>query len=119
MKGARKKGRWGENMAADFLKTKGYEILETGYTERIGEIDIIAANESYLVFIEVKTRKDAQFSEARESVTKSKQRKIIDTALMWLATHEDNRQPRFDVIELYTRPDKTYIRHIENAFDAE
>ena len=61
-------GRWGEEQAARYLKRKGYRVLCRNYTCRFGEIDIIASYRNYLVFVEVKTRKDASFAQAREFV---------------------------------------------------
>ena len=115
-------GRWGEILASEYLKKKRYEIIGMGYRTRFGEIDIIAQNRRYIVFAEVKLRKSASFAEAREFVDAGKQRRLAATAEMWLSQNETERQPRFDVIEIYA-PDgeKTVspeIRHTENAFEA-
>ncbi|NCC67433.1 MAG: YraN family protein [Clostridia bacterium] len=113
-------GRWGEEAAANYLKKKKYRIVGLNYSCRLGEIDIIAENRDYVVFAEVKLRKSGDFAEAREFVTRSKQQKIIKTASIWLANNETEKQPRFDVIEVYA-PEGTLsrglkINHIENAF---
>lgn len=117
---ARQRGKWGEEKALMFLNSKGYITVATSYRSRFGEIDLIVKNRDYIVFVEVKLRKNAVFAQAREYVGKTKQRKIIATANLWLASHESKRQPRFDVIEIYaaqgentTEPE---IIHIENAF---
>ena len=90
------------------------------YSCRFGEIDIIAKNKKYIVFAEVKLRRDADFAQAREFVTKSKQEKIIKTAALWLSENQTELQPRFDVIEVYapmgTESKKPQINHLENAF---
>ena len=113
-------GRWGEQLAADYLKRKHYKIIGLNYSCRYGEIDVIATNRKYLVFTEVKLRKSADFAEAKEFVTRAKQERLIKTASMWLSTHETTLQPRFDVIEIYapegTKTNKPIINHIENAF---
>lgn len=113
-------GRWGEAAAAEYLKKKGYKITGQGYRTRMGEIDLIAEDRKSLVFVEVKTRRNADFAEAREAVTASKQRKLIAAAEMYLATHETDKNARFDVIEVYapegTETEKPRINHIENAF---
>ncbi|MEF9971647.1 MAG: YraN family protein [Oscillospiraceae bacterium] len=113
-------GRWGEEAAANYLKKKHYKIIGLNYYCRMGEIDIIAANKKYIVFVEVKLRKSAGFAQAMEFVTRSKQEKIIKTASMWLSQNETALQPRFDVIEIYAPEgvsSKTLkINHIENAF---
>lgn len=95
-------GRWGEARAADWLRRRGYAILAAGYRCRFGEIDLIAADDKYLCFIEVKLRKDASFAPGRAAVDRWKQQKLRTTAEFYLAEHpEGARQPRFDVVEVY------------------
>ncbi|MCL2627558.1 MAG: YraN family protein [Oscillospiraceae bacterium] len=108
------RGNWGEKVALEYLSDKGYTTVSKGFRSRFGEIDIIVKNREFLVFVEVKTRKNADFAHAREFVTKSKQKKIIATANYYLAKRPAKLQPRFDVMEIYTQPYK--INHIENAF---
>lgn len=114
-------GRYGEALAAEYLRKEGYTLLGMNYRTRLGEIDIIAADRKFVVFAEVKLRKDASFAEAREFVTHSKQLRIAAAAEQWLQTNEETRQPRFDVIEVYapdgTETDKPRIRHWKNAFE--
>lgn len=116
----RNTGRWGEEQAARWLKRKGYQILKRNYSCRFGEIDLIAADRKYVVFVEVKTRKNADFAEAREFVDAGKQRRVRSAAQLWLAEHETELQPRFDVIEIYGDKGTPYrrldVRHIEDAF---
>ena len=116
------RGKWGEKVALDYLCKKKYSIIATSFRSRFGEIDIIARNDDFIVFVEVKTRKNADFAHAKEYVSKTKQRKIISTANYWLMKAANAHQPRFDVIEVYAKdgeftisPD---INHIENAFGA-
>jgi len=114
------RGKWGESVAVDFLNKNGYTTVYTGFRSRFGEIDIIAKNEEFLIFAEVKTRKSVSFAYAREYVGKTKQRKIISTANYWLSKRPTKLQPRFDVIEIYAK-DGEYsnlpeIIHIKNAF---
>ena len=113
-------GAWGEALAAEYLRKKRYTILATNFRTRMGEIDLIASNRRYLVFVEVKLRKNADFAMAREFVDARKQRKIRDTAQWYLATHPTDLQPRCDVIEIYApegmetrRPE---LNHLEDAF---
>jgi len=117
---SRQRGKWGEEVALEYLSKKDFTTVATGFRSRFGEIDIIVKNNEFLVFVEVKTRKNADFAFAREYVSKDKQRKIIATANYWLAVRPTTLQPRFDVIEIYVKdwessisPD---INHIENAF---
>lgn len=112
-------GKAGEEYAADFLHKKGYEILERNFHSRFGEIDIIAKNAKYLVFVEVKTREPGSLSDPLESVTLSKQHKLARTALLYLQTHPSTLQPRFDVIGITMDVQRNVfkIRYIINAFD--
>lgn len=116
----KKLGHWGEEKAASYLRRHGYRIIGMNYVCRGGEIDIIAQKRGYIVFVEVKLRKNADFAEAREFVTRSKQERIMMTAEIWLAANDCELQPCFDVIEIYA-PDgaegKIDLRHIENAFE--
>ena len=119
--GARELGRFGEEQAARYLRRRGYRIVETNYTCREGEIDIIAVNRRYIVFVEVKLRKSADFAPAREFVTYAKRRRIITAASLWLSQNETELQPRFDVIEVYApngAEGRVEINHLENAFEA-
>ena len=115
---ARERGKLGEALALEYLKKKNYLIVATGWRSRFGEIDLIVKNTEFVVFVEVKLRKNANFAFAREYVGKEKQRKIRATANLWLASHKTSLQPRFDVIEVYKPDDNTVpnIIHIENAF---
>ena len=113
-------GPWGEALAAEYLRKKGWRIEAMNYRTRLGEIDIIASNRQYLVFCEVKLRKSADFAAAREFVDAHKQQRLRTTALLYLSQHETPLQPRFDVIEIYA-PDGTQTRrpqitHMEDAF---
>lgn len=113
-------GRWGEAQAAEYLRKKGYILIGLGYTTRFGEIDIIVENRQYIVFVEVKLRKNKRFAEAKEFVDAGKQKRISASANLWLSCNETDKQPRFDVVEVYA-PDgentkNPVINHIENAF---
>ena len=113
-------GAWGEALAADYLRKKRYEPVAAGYRCRFGEIDLIVKNKKFLVFVEVKLRKDDRFAQAREFVDSRKQDKIRITASMYLSQNPTDLQPRFDVIEIYA-PDGTAtvspkIYHLEDAF---
>ena len=113
-------GAWGEALAADYLRKKHYNIVASGYHSRFGEIDLIAQNRNFLVFVEVKLRKSARFALAREYVDFKKQEKLRLTASIYLSQNPTKLQPRFDVIEIYA-PEGTAtaapeIYHLEDAF---
>ena len=120
MNDQKERGNWGEDRAARYLRLHGYRIVERNFRCRQGEIDIIARKGEIVAFVEVKQRKNANFGEAREFVTFSKQRRIIAAAELWLLKTGCELQPRFDVIEVYapagTRTLLPEIHHIENAF---
>ena len=99
------------------LKKKGYEILEKNYTTSVGEIDIIAVGDGYLVFFEVKLRYDDEHGFASEAVNFAKRKKINQVASQYINQFRMFDSPvRFDVIEVYTKTKE--INHIENAFDS-
>lgn len=77
-------GNWGESVACKFLKDQGYKILERNYLIRGGEIDIVAKDGEYLVFVEVKTRWSHEFGLPSESVTPWKIRALLKTAKFYL-----------------------------------
>lgn len=112
------RGRWGEELAAKYLRKKRYRLVEMNYRCRMGEIDLIVENRNYLVFVEVKLRKSADFAEAMEFVDLRKQERIRTTAMLYLTQHETEKPCRFDVIEIYASEDtkKPQIRHLEDAF---
>ena len=114
-------GAWGETLAAEYLRKKKYKLLAAGYRCRFGEIDLIAADRKYLLFVEVKTRKDPAFAQAREFVDMKKQARIRSTAQMYLAQNPTTLQPRFDVIEIYApqgiETKDPEIIHLEGAFE--
>ena len=103
-----------EQTAAAFLTGEGYRILEKNYRCRAGEIDLIAKNDGYLVFVEVKYRRDDRKGEPQEAVTPLKQQRIMRTAQYYMV--EQNRPEdtpcRFDVIAVFGEE----IRHFVNAF---
>ena len=94
-------GRLGEKKAVDFLKKKGYKILETNYKTHIGEIDVIAEDKEYTVFIEVKTRSGDDFGAPSEAVTVKKREKYFKVATEYLLRKGKTDTPcRFDVVEI-------------------
>ena len=80
-------GKRGEEMACDFLREKGYLILEKNYRTRYGEIDIVAEKEGTVVFVEVKTRATGTFGWPEEAIDARKQHKLALTAEHYLAVH--------------------------------
>ena len=113
-------GAWGERLAAEYLANKRYKLVAANYRCRFGELDLVVRNRTYLVFVEVKLRKNAAFAMAREYVDVHKQEKLRTTASLFLSQNPTKLQPRFDVIEIYA-PDgietaHPEIIHLEDAF---
>ena len=77
-------GRWGERLATGHLRQKGYEIVATNYRCPSGEMDIVARDGDYFVFVEVRTRKGREFGTPEESITEDKQARIIEVAETYL-----------------------------------
>ena len=112
-------GNFGEQAASDYLESKGMKIIKRNFYCRAGELDIIATDGEYTVFVEVKTRKSAQYGRASEFVDYQKQQKIIKTALYYIGASDT--PCRFDVVEVYYHEAVNgkvvdSINHIENAF---
>lgn len=94
-------GEQGEHLAVDYLRSKGYDVLERNYHSRYGEIDLVAEKDQCIVFVEVKTRTSHKFGLPEESVTPEKLDKIFDTALFWLQDHPDKPDDwRVDVVSI-------------------
>lgn len=102
-----------ELMAIAYLQDKHYLILEHSYRCRLGEIDIIAKQGEYIIFVEVKYRKSKDFGYPREAVNFKKKQHIVKTAMYYLKTKVGYEVPmRFDVIEIL----ENQITHLEAAF---
>ena len=114
---ARVRGQWGEALVAEDLRQKGWTIVATNFRCRMGELDIVVQNGRYLVFVEVKLRKNDRFGAACEAVTPSKQRKLLAAAQYYLMSHPTKLQPRFDVAEVYEdRDGRLRVVYLEDAF---
>lgn len=116
-------GYSGETFAADFLEKNGYKILARNYHSRYGEIDIIAADENYIAFIEVKLRKNGSIVSPLESVSKAKRAKIIKTAVDYIVKYGCDLQPRFDIFAIEIKKSGEFIspdfEYLKNAFSAD
>lgn len=103
-------GQQGEEIAADYLRAQGYEILDRNYHSRFGEVDLVAEKDQCIIFVEVKTRTNDSFGLPEESVTPEKLEKVYDTALLWLQDHPEKPDDwRMDAIAILM--DKTLTPH--------
>ncbi len=109
-------GKSGEEIAAGFLKQKGYLVLETNWRKGPLEIDIIARKDDMLVVAEVKTRSTNYFGEPEEFVTRSKQKNLIRAANSYILEKNLDLETRFDIISILIKGGQQKIYHIEDAF---
>ena len=115
-------GQKGELLAQDYLKKRGYRIIETNFRTRYGEIDIIAKQKDFLAFIEVRTKKSREFGIPEESITETKAERLKTVAYHYLETHKNlPSQWRIDfiAIELDEKGKPSRINLIENAVEEE
>lgn len=112
----RRFGIIGEKIAQDYLRNKGYEILETNYYTKRGEIDIIVKNGYYIIFVEVKTRTTLKFGTPAMAVNSIKRKHIKRVAKTFLYLKNLHQYDvRFDVVEVFIINGKCEINHIEGA----
>ncbi len=109
----REEGKKGEDRAVKILKSEGYKILERNYINPFGEIDIIAEEGGYLVFVEVKKRNTDTFGDPLHAINDIKKRHMIRSAQYYLKSHKMwNKKARFDVVGI-TRHN---VKIVKNAF---
>lgn len=112
-------GQLGEDVVCAYLAAHGAEILCRNFTIRGGEIDIVAKQGAFLLFVEVKTRRPNALVSGLAAVTPQKQQFLIRTAQAYLLQHPTDLQPRFDVAEvIYTGHTVHGIEYLSHAFDA-
>src|SRR6056297_228605 len=109
-------GEKGELLARDYLKKKGYQILETNWHFGKNEIDIIAEDEEYIVIVEVKTRSTSYYGEPQIFVNRQKQPFLIKAANAYIKRTDSDKEVRFDIVAVTVSREKNRIDHIDNAF---
>ena len=113
----KEKGKEGEELAVSFLAEKGFEIVERNYRFGKGELDIIAREKDFLVFVEVKSRESLEYGLPEEAITKRKMAQIRKIAEAYLAEKSiTNENIRFDVVAILFLNKEVTITHYENAF---
>ena len=111
-------GKEGERLAEQYLKKKGYQLVERNYRCKAGELDLIVLDRRVLVFVEVKTRTGERFGSPLEAVAYHKQRKMIQAAQFFLSAKGlHQRDARFDVVGVSWAGREPLVEHIENAFE--
>ena len=109
-------GKWGEQLACEYLMREGYRTVERNWKCGQRDLDIVAIENDVYVFVEVKTRKNERFANADEAVTTQKIRSVSIAANAYVKGHRIDRVLRFDIITIVGTPDKYEIRHIKDAF---
>jgi putative endonuclease len=116
----REAGILGEKIAGDFLKKRGYHILETNYRCPEGEIDIIARHKDCLVFVEVRSKTSAEFGSPEESITRAKIQRLVAATACYRQSHQNLPSScRIDIVavEMNRKGKPSRIKLIENAVD--
>jgi putative endonuclease len=112
-------GKSGEDLAAERLESLGYRVVQRNYRCPLGEIDLVAEDGDYLVFVEIKTRQGGSTGEAKEAVTHQKQRRVTRSALYYLkSTGRTDARARFDVVAVSLQPGGAEIEVVRDAFEA-
>ena len=109
----KKLGKKGEKLACKYLKKQGYKIIEHGYKNPFGEVDIIAGRDDTVAFIEVKTRLSDTYGAPSEAVNEKRKFKYLQAAKYYFSGRQIDCTVRFDIIEIFN----CEINHIENAFN--
>lgn len=114
-------GERGEALAWNFLRKRGYSLLEKNYRNRLGEIDVIAEKDGTLVFLEVKTRRHHHFGLPEEAVDWKKRRKLAQLAQSFLQSKKmENRAARFDILSItWDGVGEPQFSLLEDAFSLE
>ena len=117
----RAKGTHGEQLALMYLVKGGLCLVEQNFNSRCGEIDIIMRDDDEWVFIEVRLRESLEFGGGLESVTRGKQKKLINTAEYYMQKHHNSHfeSCRFDIIEISGKSNQPRINWIKDAFWAD
>lgn len=109
-------GLQGENQAVLYLQKAGYKIRHRNWKSGKRELDIVAENNDFVVFVEVKTRTDNYLMHPSTAVTDAKQKSIIYAADGYIQKYNIDKESRFDIITVITKGKAFEIDHIENAF---
>ena len=106
-------GKWGENLAAEYLQDKGYEILERDWKSGHHDLDIVAKEDDTLVVVEVKTRRNRLFGDPEEAIDYKKRMSLQSAINHYVKSHPANADVRFDIISIVgTIGSKPEIDHI-------
>lgn len=110
-------GKWGENLAEEYLIAQGYAITERNWRLGHFEIDIIAMKGNRIIFVEVKTRADKSI-DPTEAIDEKKIRRTVRSANAYITSYNIPHEPQFDIIAISGTPEDFELRHIPDAFMA-
>ena len=109
-------GKWGEDLAADYLQRKGYTIIERDWKSGRRDLDIVAKNGNVIVFVEVKTRRNSLYGQPEEAVDYRKLQSLQQAINHYIKFRHIRQEVRFDIISIVgtigTEPD---IQHIQDV----
>ena len=111
-----KTGNKGENLAAEFLQKKGFEIVARNYRFRHAEIDLIVKKENWIIFVEVKTRSSTSYGEPEDFVDSRKSNKIFEAAEEYIYANNWHGHIRFDIVSVKLGSN-VVIEHFEDAIN--
>mgnify|MGYP000903210128 CR=1 FL=1 len=109
-------GKKGEDEAEQYLRNKGYKILERNWICEKYEIDIIAEGEGFIIFVEVKTRSSRQWGNPEEAISNSKMKRMVTAADYYIINNDIDFPARFDVIAVVWNGSAFEIEHFDDAF---
>lgn len=116
----RQQGARGEAIAARFLLSRGYKIVAQGWRCKTGEIDIVAAKDGALIFVEVKFRMNRNYGTPEESVGWHKRQRLRSAVFAYLSQQGTRcREWRIDVIAIERKNGELVLRHLQHAVGAE
>lgn len=111
-------GKSGEEEAVKYLISKGYDIIACNWRHKRIEIDIIAGNDDYIVFVEVKTRSSSEWGNPEDSVDDLRIKRMVEAADYYVIEHHISLPVRFDVVALVQNGLSFSVKHIDDAFMA-
>lgn len=109
-------GREGENLAAEYLEKKGYQVLEKNYRFKKSEVDLICQKDGLLIFVEVKTRSSRIFGQPESFVSDTQKIAIIRAAEQYMLDADWSNDLRFDIVAIISNQSEEEILHLKDAF---
>jgi|APFre7841882590_1041340.scaffolds.fasta_scaffold01988_7 putative endonuclease len=111
-------GNAAESLACQYLEEQGLLLVERNYRCRRGELDLVMRDGAYLVFVEVRCRHDGRYGTPAETVTLTKQKRLLRAANFYLQSRRSNAPCRFDIVAITQANGKRALEWIQNAFQA-